>query len=129
MNRRGFLTLLGRGAAVAWIAPFLPDIIADVPYSALVQPVCGRCGRTHRVIDMTRDYIQPAAQALADQIDARLAQSLYLDPVVVQKLGAATAGLFVHRDAFAIVMAPLTIPPQGVFVQPGPWVRVASDGQ
>lgn len=99
MNRRGFLTLLGRAAAVAWVAPFLPDVLSTDPPITVVPPPF----RTIRLIDeftvtgqaITRidtlygyrainptlmvrfaeEYLAPAAQALKDRFDRNMLEA------------------------------------------------------
>jgi hypothetical protein len=39
MNRRGFLTSLARATAAAWIAPFVPDILAESPLTVVPSRV------------------------------------------------------------------------------------------
>lgn len=63
MNRRAFL----RSVIVSTlVAPLVPRLVK-------AQPLC-RCGKpmgAHRPFDMQRDYIQPAVDKLAADIDAR----------------------------------------------------------
>lgn len=128
MNRRGFLSLLGRAAAVTWVAPFLPDVLSTDPPITVVRPVCAISLVKHftvteqiagvrfdvlygfRAINpalacrIAADYIEPAVEALYSKMDKDIAE--YFDAGRYLDALPAPTGLSLHTSGWSARVDP-----------------------